>query len=827
MGTLGVAATMWLVCLGCGLALERLLRLRLANGLLLPLGLCVSLVVILPGYAAGVGDWLAITLLAVLVLGGLLFARGGLRARLNPGWPGAAGLAAYVLYLFPVIAHGHWTWSGYDFVGDSAFEMILANHIKGFGTLLGNIPQSSEHEFLQAYIATGYPLGTQALLGTLSGITQTSVAVLYQGFISGLAALAAVALAVLLDGLLSARRAALVAFVAVAASLTYQYALQGGIKEIGLLATICAAAALVRAAVQLARPYAGAVLLAVAAAASLAVYNAVAIPYLGALVLFAGLGVIVVYRRAPSLRWAGPLALCGGLTALLAIPSLLTLRTFFHVASAGQGSTGVGAIQFGQLLRALPLSQVSGVWLSGEYRLPVVHPHAATLTALATAAIVVLLAPTLLWALRRRELGPLLMLGTMALVLAIVMPRVSPYAQGKLLAIASPAVVLVALVGLAAMAGVRRRAGVRGRLAPPLALLLGAGLSLCVLASDVLAYSHDRVAPTARMEAIRQVGHHFAGQGLVLWNEFDEYAKLLADEALISAPFEALTPAQVELRSPTYFYGHYFDLDQELLGFVERWPIIVTRRSPAASRPPANYRLVYENAYYLGWRREARPQVLEHLPLQQIYSPSETIACPLLAPIVAKAPRGSELLVAHAPEVSWFNPTSDPTLSAGWVVNPVQAGLVSTTTPGHAEGTVDVRGRAVSGAPVPRGGGSSSGGGRPSGGGRALYKVWVQGDFPRPLQVFVDGRSVGWVSGSNSPGEWLQAATVSLAPGKHTLRVYKHPGRRHFGPGEFGVGTFGAVALQRDEPERLTTLPLSRWRTLCGHEADWVELVRP
>jgi hypothetical protein len=795
MGTVGVAALLWLVCLGCGLALERLLRLRLANGLLLPLGLCVSLVLIFPGYVAGIGDWLAIALLVVVVLGGLLFAQDGVRARLNPGWAGAAGLAAYVLYLLPVIAHGQWTWSGYDFVGDSAFEMILANHIKGFGTVLGNIPESSEREFLNAYIATGYPLGTQALLGTLSGLSQTSVAVLYQGFISGLAALAAVALAVLLDGLLSARRAALVAFVAVGASLTYQYALQGGIKEIGLLASICALAALARAAVAIARPYAGAVLVAVAAAASLAVYNAVALPYLGALVVLAGVGVVVVYRRAPSRRWIGPLALCGALTAVLSVPSLLTLRTFFHVASAGQGSTGVGAVQFGQLLRALPLSQVSGVWLSGEYRLPVVHQHAATLTALATVAIVVLLLPTLLWALRRREIGPLLILGTMALVLLVVMPRVSPYAQGKLLAIASPAVVLVALVGLAAMAGLRGRLG-------PAALIVGAGLGLCVLASDVLAYTHDRVAPTGRMEAIRQVGHHFAGQGLVLWNEFDEYAKLLADEALISAPFEALTPAQVGLRLPTYFYGHYFDLDQETLEFVERWPIIVTRRSPAASRPPANYRLVYENAYYQGWRRQARPQVLEHLPEQQIYSPSEVIACPTLQPIVAKAPRGSELVVAHAPEVAWFNPTYDPTLSAGWAADPAQAASVTTATPGHAQGTVTVAAA-------------------------ARYRVWVQGDFPRPLQVFVDGRSVGWVSGSNTPGQWLQAASVWLAPGKHTLRVFKHAGRRHFGPGEFAVGTFGAVELQREQPERLTTLPLSRWRTLCGKEADWVELVRP
>ena len=126
----------------------------------------------------------------------------------------------------------------------------------------------------------------------------------------------------------------------------------------------------------------------------------------------------------------------------------------------------------------------------------------------------------------------------------------------------------------------------------------------------MLAYGHDRVAPTARIEAIEQTGDHFAGQGPVLWNELEEYAKFFARAAKISAPFEPITPQQVQLRSPTYFVDHYFDLDEELLSFVEGYPIIVTRRSPTASRPPANYRLVYENKYYLGWRRSSTPQIL-------------------------------------------------------------------------------------------------------------------------------------------------------------------------------------------------------------------------
>jgi hypothetical protein len=802
----------WVVCLGCGLALERLLRIRLSNALLLPLGLCVALVLIFPGYAAGAGDALAIVLLAAVAVAGLVFANDGLRARLNPGWPGVAGLAAYVLYMLPVIAYGHWTWSGYDFVNDSAFEMLLASHIKGYGLLLGNIPETSEREFLVSYLNSGYPLGTQALLGTLSGLTDTDVAVLYQGFIASLAALAAVALATLARGLLDARRAALAGLVAIAANLTYQYALQGNIKEIGLLATLCAGLAVGREAISLARPYAGAVLMAVVAAAALATYNAVAVPFLGALVLFLGLGLLFVRRERPSVRWVGPLVVGSCLAAVLAIPSLISFKTFFNVASTGQGTTGVGAIQLGQLLRPLPLSQLSGVWLSGEYRLAIASHHAGLLTTIATVALLAAIVPCAVWSLARRQVGVPVAVGTVGLVLLIVFPRVSPYAQGKLLAMSSPLLVLAGVAGLLSLSTLpgtppgahpEGHKQARGRRIGLLGLVLAGGVSLAILASDLLAYSHDRVAPTARMEAIRETGDHFAGQGLVLWNEFEEYAKYFARAAKISVPFEALTPQQVQLRSPTYFYGHYFDLDQELLPFVETYPIIVTRRSPSASRPPANYRLVYENAYYLGWRRvRGGAQVLEHLPLQQLYSPSQAIQCSALQPIVAKAPHGSELVVAVAPEVSWFEPLSDPKRSGGWVPDPNQAGAVETHTGGHAEGVLTVRRE-------------------------GSYAVWVQGDFPRPVQVLLDGRAVGSVSGANTPGQWLRAATLHLRPGRYPARVVMAAGRRHFGPGEWWVGTIGAVELQSETPERMLTLPLSRWRRLCGREADWVEVVRP
>lgn len=793
MAVIGTPLVLWAVCFGCGLACERVLRVRLSNALVLPLGLCVAFVLIYPGYAAGAGDALAIALLLAVAIAGLLLANDGVRSRLNPGWPGIAGLAVYVLYMLPVIAYGHWTWSGYDFVNDSSFEMLLAGHIQGYGMLLGHIPETSEREFLVSYLNSSYPLGTQALLGTLGGMTNTDVAVLYQGFISSLAAFGAIALATLGRGFLSARRAALAGAVALAANLTYQYALQGNIKEIGLLATVCAALALGREAIVLERPYAGSALVAIASAAALCTYNAVAAPFIGALVLFIGLGIALAKRRMPRVGWARPLVAGSALAALLAVPPLLTFSSFFAVARHGQGSTGLGAIQFGQLLRRLPLSQVSGVWLSGEYRLAIVSQHRGLLTAIATAVLAAAIVVALVLALRRRQPGVPAAFATAALVLIVVLPRISPYAQGKLLAMCSPLVVLAGVAGLLCLRG--RRAGAFG-------LALAGFVSLAIVASDMLAYAHDRVAPTARIEAIRQTGDRFAGRGLVLWNEFEEYAKYFARAAKISVPFEAITPQQVQLRLPTYFYGRYFDLDEEMFSFVEKYPLIVTRRSPIASRPPANYKLVYENAYYEGWERMPRLRVLEHLPLQQPYWPTQQVSCQALAPLVAKAPKGAKLVVALAPPERVLEAASDGDRSAAWTPDPSRPGSVFTPNGGYLQGTL-----AVAHA--------------------GRYALWVEGDFPRTVPVHLDGRAIGSLSDSNTPGQWLQAASIWLGAGRHRVRIERTAGHRHFGPGEWATGELGGLALRSETPELLRSVALSRWRTLCGTSADWVEVVEP
>jgi hypothetical protein len=431
----------------------------------------------------------------------------------------------------------------------------------------------------------------------------------------------------------------------------------------------------------------------------------------------------------------------------------------------------------------------------------------AELTIIAGIAMLALLAVGAVHSIVRREPGVATGLATMGLVLAIVYPRAIPYAQAKLLAIASPVVVLGAAYGLAALA--------RWRRARLLAVALAAGLGLAILASDGLFYHGDAVAPTGQMIALEQVGRAIGPRGPVLLSEFQEFAKYFAAPAKIDTATEYPTlPSNVALRVPGGLYGQSFDLDAEQLSYVESFPYVVVRRSPTASRPPANYRLIFENYYYSVWQRSNTPRVLDHMPLQQLYSGEAPVQCPALRAMVAGAPRGSRLAVSYLPPVYGYDILHATIRSAGWAqdYNPYVPDAVAFATPG-------VAGRVVA---VPRGGD---------------YRVWVQGSSPRTLRVTIaragdnqPNRTVSHVGGTNTPDEWMEGSTVHLPAGRWALDIWRpggdlSPGDGGTGESFQGRGEIGYLALVSEQAPRLVFLPVARWHTLCGQQADWVELV--
>ena len=800
-GLAAVPVVMWVLTTGLGLLVERAARARIPNALLAPLGLCAALVLCLGLYTTHAGDTVVLPVLIVLVVAGFVLARRELPARCNGGWPLAAGLAAYLLFNSSVIATGHWTIVGYHLQDDTAFEMLLARHLQTYGTALGALPVSTATSFIQGFLSTGYPLGAQSLLGALGGLMHADVAVIYQGYVSSLAAVGAMAASTLSGRAFGPRLSALVGFFAISAALTFQYAMQGSIKEIGTAVAVLCALSLIRIAILELGLNAAAVIVAIALATILATYNAAGLPYVGALAGTGLVAAVIVHWRPPTWAWVRAAAVGVAVFGVMAAAALSTIATFFHIATSGYTGTNAVAPPLGQLLRPLPLSELNGIWLVRDYRIMVSPGLLGDLEVAGTVAMLLLAALGTVYALVRREPGIAIGIATMGLVLIVVYPTAIPYVQGKLLAIASPVVVLGAAQGLGAFGAWRRTR--------PFAALLGIALGAGILGSDALAYHGEPVAPTSQLIALEQVGRAIGPHGPVLVSEFQEFAKYFAAPARLIVGTEYPTPENLVLRQPGGLYGQSFDLDAEQLSSVESFPYILVRRSPTASRPPANFRLTYENYYYSVWKRSATPRVLDHLPLQALYSGEADVSCPALAAMVANAPKASRLVVSHLPAMVGYDVLHATVRSTGWPqdFNPYRPDAVAFATPGVA-GTV---------VTVPRTGN---------------YRIWLQGTSPRLLRITLGAhnRTVSHIGANNTPDEWLEGASVHLRRGRYAFDVWRpagdlSPGDGGTGESYEGRGEIGYLALVSESQPSMVSLPVKAWRTLCGHPADWVELV--
>ena len=392
-------------------------------------------------------------------------------------------------------------------------------------------------------------------------------------------------------------------------------------------------------------------------------------------------------------------------------------------------------------------------------------------------------------ALRRREPAGLLLLVSTVLAGAYLLPRLSPYADGKVLALASPVIVFGAAVGTWGVT----------RFSPAVAAVLAVVVGLGVLWSDAFAYHVVRIAPTERLDALEEAGERLDdAEGLVLVNEPEEFAKVYRGGANFNTPTEAFTPEQLQLRTPQSFLAFYFDLDYQLPDYVQKFPSIVKRRSPDASRPPANYRRAFTNEWYEVWRKQTGPKVLEHLPLQGVHRAAVKPRCSDVLAMARRARPGDGLVAARTPPRVALD-TIRATRTPSWGPHPSQPGMVIPSTPGRASDTVTVT--------------------RPG-----HYRAWVAGSLGRPVTARVDGRVIGVAEGVNNLGQWLPAGDVRLRRGSHRLQLERGGGGVE--PGDGYVGEVGPLVLEPVGAQgSLHRVRPERARTLCGQAWDWIERV--
>jgi hypothetical protein len=468
---------------------------------------------------------------------------------------------------------------------------------------------------------------------------------------------------------------------------------------------------------------------------------------------------LVVVRRgaAFAVRAAFAFAATG---LVLAIPPIVAAIEWLPRSGAFTSGTELGNL----IPPGLRFVQVAGIWPKGDFRYA---PHDLTPTYVLVAVVFAAAAGGLLWAWIRGA-WDLLLFAAGALLGALVLFEVgSPWVAGKALASASPALVLLALVAAAALALARRRVE---------AAVLAAAVVGGVAWSNVLAYRDVWLAPRDRLAELEAIGDRYAGQGPALMTEFEPYGARHFLRRLDAEGTSELRRRLIPLRSNQPLQPlAYADIDRFRLDALEVYPTLVLRRSPVASRPPSEYRLVDRRRWYEVWQRNPRaPRILEHLPLGNELDPGGVPSCGVVHRL-ARLPGARRLVAFPRQNVAAFESDTFP---------------------------LETRVRTTAGE----------------------YELWVGGSFLGRVSAEVDGRTVGDARHQLEwSGQYIDLARVRLRGGTHTVTLrYSGGGWR---PGTHGVAPFplGPLVVAPVESQRLVTVTASQAGTLCGRRLDWVE----
>jgi hypothetical protein len=801
--------------LGWGAIVERASGSKVNDALLLPLGLAAALVVAGTLTAFSATAPAAVVVVGVGAAAGLLLAW---RRLLNlDRWPLLAAAGVLLAYGAPVLLSGQATFTGIIKLDDTGTWFNIVDNIMSHGrSVAGQLPSTFTLNFEQANPA--YPLGSFALLGAARGLTGIDVAWVFQPYMAVCAAAVALCLYALMEPAISSKKIrALLAFLAAQSALLYGYSLWGAGKELtaAFLLVLGVALAIPMLARRPTRPR-ELLPLALAAGALIQTLGAGAAGWVApALALVAGAWLVRGWRAQGPRPSLVSIAWLSGLTAACLVPVWAVLGGFFsnkgglfsNLFSSGQSTH----TRLGNLIHPLSPFQVAGIWPVGDFRLT-----APTLpSALLIGLVLIMAIGALFVGVRRRQFGlPLYVAVALIGCVVIYLSGGTPWVTDKALAISSPALLAAALTA-AGMLWSRRRAGV----------VVVAALAGGVLWSNVLAYHDVTLAPRPRMAELQHIGNLVAGKGPTFINEYEIYADrhfLRAGAPVEPAEYRSV---QLPLRSGlTLTESAWADIDSFPLSTLYPYRSIVTRRSPAESRPPSIYRLVWQGRYYELWQRPVHPatRILEHVPYGESNAlaycgnsargPTEPLCSvdPVAIPSCKQVQTlARQALREHATLLAYQRPEpivarGDQTLWAtGWI-HEVGAHTLIPTGPGEAVGHIAIaRGQS--------------------------YELWLGGIFARGFDVSVDGRHVGRLKNELSGfAAYVHVADLFLSPGVHTfVMTYPHA---DLGPGS-GLNEFtslSAIALEPREspPRQMISVAPQQAAQLCGRPVDWIELVR-
>ena len=568
------------VTLGCGLALEALAGRRVPLSLLPAVGLAAAVVLMSFATMIDATAELAVPLVVALAIVGFGAGYAGLHRRVEP-WAAGAGAAAYAAYAAPVVASGEATFAGYVKLDDTATWLGTLDYALEHGSRVTGLAPSSYEAMLTFWLGDGYPLGSLLPLG-VTRLVDVDPAWTWQPYLAFLAALLALVLYQLVGSVLrSPLLRALVAATASASALLYGYALWGGVKELYgalLLALLAASVSLAWSGARRA-----ALLPAVAASAFLDGLSVAAAIWL---VPVAVVALVQGWRRGRLVT----VALASAAALALALPALFAAPRFLDNANEVARGTDVN----GNLLGPLSPWQLAGIWPSADFRVEPEEVRATiVLVGIALAACVL----GTIAAYRRNARNLLVLLAT-GLVGAFVFSVSSgPWIEAKALATASPAILVVALVGGAALVESGRR--VEGALV--LVALVGG-----VAWSNALASSEPYLAPRGQLAELEGIGERYAGDGPTLMTEYQPYGVRHFLRRMDPEGASELRRRQVPLRDGRVLAkGETAPIDAFALEALFVYRTLVLLRSGPGGVPPAPFRLVKRGRYYDVWQQPA------------------------------------------------------------------------------------------------------------------------------------------------------------------------------------------------------------------------------
>lgn len=804
-----------LLCIGAGLLLDSAAGGWMPAALLPAAGLAalvgVSQLATWPGWLAPASPYVV----AAISLSGLLLGHrrlwalaSALREKASARAQVAVSILTYLVAIAPVMFSGRASFASYMTLTDSAVHMVGADYLIHHGRDFAHLDLGNSYgRLVSSYFDASYPSGADTVFGASALLLRAPLIWAFQPFNAFAVACAAGPAWLLLRRIgLDGRLAALATLTVTLPALVYAYELIASVKEIVALPMILAIGVLVvtherwlRGPPRRGLPFG----IFVAAGVSVlgAGFGAWALAALAVLVAVAGSMI-----STGSWDWRGALAMLGciALSAFaLAAPTWARVEGSVQVASTIAQTSNPGNLQ-----SPLQPVQVLGTWLSGSY---MTSPSGAS-DELSYALIGLTALCALFGALdvlRRREWAlASWMAGALAVWVALGVYG-ETWVDAKGLMLTSPVVMLLAWAGVAAVRGglpsrtAKVGTGTRGaqpsrdRRLLALATLLAVAIAAGVLLSDAMQYRASALAPTARYDELASLNARFAGQGPTLFTDFDEYSMYELRALDVGGP-DFLHPPK-GLRGASEGHGYSVDLERVAPAELARYPLIVTRRNPAAYRPPAAYRLLWQGTYYQLWRRrDAAPAALAVLALHGAH-PAQ---CSALAPIARLA------AVHRADLVANLHPAI------------VQVSLLKvhhTATWVHAgvELRMDSPGRLWATFQAPH---------------ASEYELWLSGEAMPALSVRIDGRKLGEVegevSGNGDSPDPMVPLRMRLSRGRHRLSISR--GGFSLAPGSGADAYLEAILLTpagAASQQRLETVLPSRWRSLCGRHLDWVEAV--